>query len=116
MTVSLISLSTAIICFYYTIEPHNPRTYMVLTAIFGLFSFSFWPIFISIAQSAVSRDESIAVTGLVQNASVIGGMLSPTIVGILASMIKLSVALTILTSLPFLAAFLTITSFKLLES
>jgi OFA family oxalate/formate antiporter-like MFS transporter len=111
--ISITAIIAAITSIYYVIKVHNIITLLFLSSVLGFTNFPFWALFISIAQSVVRKEESIAVTGLIQNSAIIAAMLAPIIIGALSILLALKLALLIFIPL---SLFLTVLITLLLPS
>ncbi|MEM4311864.1 MAG: MFS transporter [Nitrososphaerales archaeon] len=111
-TILLTALIAAISSIYFVIAPHELIVVFFLSSVLGFTNFAFWPLFLSLAQSSVSKEESIAATGLIQNSAIIAAMIAPVAIGALIPLLSLKLSLLISVPLTLLLTMLTILLLK----
>lgn len=87
---------------------HDFILLVMILMFFGFSMYSYWNLLITMGQESVGSEHIGAVTGLVQNAGVIGGLIGPTFVGLLIEQIGMNQAMVIGVPIPILLYSLTV--------
>lgn len=91
---------------------HDFILFVMLLMFFGFSMYSYWNLLIAMGQESVGPEHIGTVTGLVQNAGVIGGIIGPPLVGLLIEQIGMNQAMVAGVSIPILLYSLTILLWK----